>query len=122
MRINNRLVNSLALFILLHSYVFAQVDHIGSAVKVPDHPRILMLKGEEDSIKKTIATDTTWDKLQQAILTECDNLLATAPVERIQIGRRLLDKSREALRRLFLLSCAYRLIKEQKCFQRAEKE
>ncbi len=60
--------------------------------------------------------------MQQAIINESDNLISVAPVERIQIGRRLLDKSREALRRLFFLSYAYRTTGEQKYFDRAEQE
>ena len=100
----------------------SQTDHIGSGFILPPHPRILMFKGEEAAIKKTVANDQTWSKLQKAILTESDRLITVAPIERIQIGRRLLDKSREALRRLFFLSYAYRMTGEAKYFQRAEKE
>jgi len=81
-----------------------------------------MLKGEEAAIKKTIEGDATWNKVQESILAECDKLITMPPVERIQIGRRLLDKSREALRRLFFLSYAYRMTNEDKYLQRAEKE
>lgn len=110
----------LLLFISVNS--FAQTDHIGSNFKLQGHPRILMFKGEEASIKNTIAADQAWTKLQQAILAESDNLLTVVPVERIQIGRRLLGKSREALRRLFFLSYSYRMTGDQKYAQRAEKE
>lgn len=44
------------------------------------------------------------------------------PVELIKIGRRLLDKSREALRRLFLLSYAARLTGDARYARRAESE
>lgn len=81
-----------------------------------------MFKGEEAAIKKTISSDKSWTKLQQAIITESDRLLAVPPVERIQIGRRLLDKSREALRRLFFLSYTYRTTGDKKYVDRAEKE
>src|SRR5258708_16624217 len=60
--------------------------------------------------------------MQQGIIDESDRLLCVPPVERIQIGRRLLDKSREALRRLFFLSYAYRTNGGLKYLQRAEKE
>jgi hypothetical protein len=60
--------------------------------------------------------------MHDAILKECDNIIALPPVERIQIGRRLLDKSREALRRIFHLSYAWRMTGEQKYFDRCEKE
>mgnify|MGYP001617353486 FL=1 len=86
------------------------------------HPRILLLSGEENIIKQSIAANPTWKKMHEAILLSCDNLLDRPPVERIQIGRRLLDKSREALRRIFQLSYAWRMTGEEKYFNRAEKE
>ena len=107
---------------LIHVTVFAQNDSLGPATELTGHPRLLLLAGEEGGIKRTISSDKVWTNLQQAILTECDKLLTVAPVERIQIGRRLLDKSREALRRLFFLSYAYRMTQQQKYLQRAEKE
>src|SRR6202023_3333246 len=85
-------------------------------------PRILLLKGEEDAIKKTINGGSIWDKMQAAIITEPDRILALPPVERILIGRRLWDKSREALRGLFFLSYAYRTTRDPKYLQRGEKE
>jgi Heparinase II/III-like protein/Domain of unknown function (DUF4962) len=120
MKVKRLFVNVTAL--LLAHAVFAQDDHIGATFKLPAHPRILLLKGEEGAIKKTIGTDKIWLGMQQAILAESDNLLPVAPVERIKIGRRLLDKSREALRRLFFLSYAYRMTQDKKYAQRAEKE
>jgi hypothetical protein len=57
-----------------------------------------------------------------AILNECDRLISEPPVERIQIGKRLLDKSREALRRIFYLSYAWRTTSQEKYAQRCEKE
>jgi hypothetical protein len=111
----------LLLICIISSPILAQNDPIG-AFTPPSHPRILLFKGEEATIKKTIAADKIWTSLHQAILAECDRLLAAPPVERIQIGRRLLDKSREALRRLFYLSYAYRTTQDGKYLQRAEKE
>lgn len=102
--------------------VMAQDKPVGATTKLPAHPRILLLKGEETPLKQAIAADKTWASVQQVILTECDDLLMVAPVERIQVGRRLLDKSREALRRLFFLSYAWRMTGQEKYAQRAEKE
>jgi hypothetical protein len=93
-----------------------------SKMNMPPHPRILLLKGEETGILKTIESDATWKNIHSAIIKECDILLAKPPVERVLIGRRLLDKSREALKRIFYLSYAWRMTNDVKYFNRAEKE
>lgn len=118
----NRIFLNLFVLLFVTLTASAQVDHLGSDVNLPTHPRILMLKGEEAIIKRNIGDDKTWNKVHQSILDESDNLLSIPPVERIKIGRRLLDKSREALRRLFFLSYAYRMTQQEKYLQRAEKE
>ena len=92
------------------------------ASKILQHPRILLTGGEEAQIKQSIATNPTWKKMHEAILQSADNLLEKPPIERIQIGRRLLDKSREALRRIFQLSYAWRTTGDAKYFARCEKE
>jgi hypothetical protein len=97
-------------------------DNSGNDSVNPDHPRILLLEGEEQQIKDLIKADEIWQKMHSAILQECEKIIGLPPVERIQIGRRLLDKSREALRRIFYLSYAYRMTGDEKFFVRAEKE
>lgn len=116
------LANVFTLSLLVHTPAAAQKEYITATVNMPAHPRILLLKGEEAVIKKNIAADKTWSNMQQAILSECDRIIELPPVEHIKIGRRLLDKSREALRRIFFLSYAYRMTGEQKYLQRGEKE
>jgi len=101
--------------------VSAQDNPLGNRTP-PAHPRLLLLKGEDDALKKAIAADPLRQKLHRAILAECDRLIPVPPVERIQIGRRLLDKSREALRRIFFLAYAYRLSGQPQYRDRAEKE
>lgn len=101
--------------------LMAQTDHIGSLTP-PVHPRILLLQGEENAVKKTIGGDRIWSRMQQAIIAESDVIVTLPPIERIKIGRRLLGKSREALRRLFFLSYAYRTTQDVKYLRRAEKE
>jgi hypothetical protein len=88
----------------------------------PSHPRILLLEGEESGIRQTIAADDDWNAMHVFILSESDKLLTKAPVERELIGKRLLDKSREALRRIFFLSYSYRMTNDQKYLMRAEQE
>ncbi|WP_373511528.1 DUF4962 domain-containing protein, partial [Persicitalea sp.] len=86
------------------------------------HPRLLLLKGEEKDLLQKIQRDKALHNIHDAILAECDRLQNTAPVERIMTGRRLLSVSREALRRIFQLSYAYRTTGDKKYLQRAEKE
>ena len=101
---------------------FAQQSISVETITDKQHPRILLLKGEERQIEQSIAGNPIWKKMHEAILLESNNIIALPPVERIQIGRRLLDKSREALRRIFHLSYAWRMTGEQKYFDRCEKE
>jgi hypothetical protein len=88
----------------------------------PSHPRLLLLDGEESLIRQTLASDNVWNSASSFILNECNKVLSKPPVERVLIGRRLLDKSREALRRIFYLSYAWRMTSEEKYLERAEKE
>ncbi len=87
-----------------------------------EHPRILLLKGEEQAILAQVKKYPEWNHVHQTLLSECDRLIEIAPVERVKIGKRLLDKSRECLRRVFMLSYAYRTTKDAKYLKRAEKE
>ena len=104
------------------AFVQAQLKHLPDVNDLPQHPRILMLAGEERQITEHIAADPVWAKIHQSILGECDRLI-TVPVEkRIPEGRRLLGVSREVLRRVFYLSYAYRMSGEKKYAERAEKE
>ncbi len=91
--------------------------------KLPHHPRILLLRDEEKDIRKSISgNDAVWRRMHEAILNECEVIIGLPVLERIQIGRRLLDKSRECIRRVFYLSYAWRKTREEKYFNRAEKE
>jgi hypothetical protein len=119
----NRYISLLILFLLINTLAVAQPNRrVEATAKLPDHPRLLLLKSEEAALKRTIQADKTWEKLHQAILTECDGMLTAAPLERIKIGRRLLDKSREGLRRVFYLAYAWRMTRQDKYLKRAEKE
>jgi hypothetical protein len=109
-------------FSFLSVYACKAETNENASIKKGDHPRILLTRGEEKAIKQSIAKDATWKKMNDAIITECDKMIDLPAVERIQIGRRLLDKSREALRRIFYLSYAYRMTTQEKYFTRAEKE
>ena len=111
-----------ALFVCIQLNALAQINSIDSSQTIHNHPRILLFKGEEAAINQTIQKDTVWRNVHQIILQESDRLISIEPIKRIQIGRRLLDKSREAIRRLFFLSYAYRTTSNEKYLLRAEKE
>ena len=100
----------------------AQQSVSTQAIIDKQHPRILLLKGEEDVIKQTIDSQPVWKKMSNAIVAASDCVIDLPPVERIQIGRRLLDKSREAIRRVFYQSYSWRITGEEKELLRAEKE
>jgi hypothetical protein len=88
----------------------------------PSHPRILLLKGEETSIKDNLNADPMWKAVHNMIINECNATLSKAPVERVLIGVRLLDKSQLALKRIFYLSYAYRMTLAKDYLDRAVKE
>lgn len=90
--------------------------------KLPAHPRILLLSGEEQAIKRSIADNPVWRKMHEAILRASDTIIGLPTLERKLIGRRLLSKGRECVRRIFYLSYAYRMTGGEKYLLRAEKE
>jgi hypothetical protein len=117
--------SKLSLFVVLLAItttVFAQERKLPQTFTLPKHPRILLLNNEEAAIQAAVTSNPVWKKMHAAILKECDEMIGLLPLERIQIGRRLLSVSRECIRRVFYLSYACRMTKEAKYFQHAEKE
>lgn len=119
---NRKIFITAIIFMFLVTMTGSILANNAGGMKSSDHPRIMLLRGEEKIIKKTIASNATWKKMNDAIVAECDKIIGLPPVEHIKIGRRLLDKSREALRRIFYLSYAYRVTGQEKYFERGEKE
>lgn len=118
---------ALIVLVTLHLFTRLAAQPVADSAKIlqtlqKDHPRLLLLKGEEKALLAQIGKYPQWQTMQKLITGECDQLLNAAPVERIKIGKRLLDKSRECLRRVFLLSYAYRTTGDSKYLARAEKE
>lgn len=87
-----------------------------------EHPRIMLLKGEETQIKELIASDATWKKMHNTIIGECNVIITKPELERVMTGRRLLGTSRELLRRVFFLSYGYRMTANKRYLEKAEKE
>ena len=87
-----------------------------------DHPRILLLEGEEQQIQDLIDSDETWEKMHLAILEESNTIIGEPTLERVMIGRRLLSTSRELLRRVFFLSYSYRMTLDRQYLAKAREE
>jgi hypothetical protein len=107
---------------LLHAaeVPFAQVQK--ALEKPAAHPRLLWPAGAEEQIRNRIAADPAAKAIFEQIRSQADALLEQPPIERIQIGRRLLDKSRTCVKRVLTLSFMYRMTGQEVYFQRAEKE
>jgi hypothetical protein len=115
-------LTSWIILLLIPFGVQAQWKYVPDKQEMPAHPRILLLKGEEQSIKDNIASDPVWAKIHQAIIGECDKIVTLPELERVLTGKRLLSVSRESIRRIFYLSYAHRLTGEDKYLKKAEKE
>lgn len=122
-RINPSFFSKLVLAIAFLLAIQTQGQEIEiDTTKVPQHPRLLLLNGEEQQIKANIRSSREWKAVHDIILSECETILQKPPVERTMIGRRLLQVSREALRRNFFLSYAYRMTGNKNYLERCEKE
>ena len=118
----HRIISFLAICLSFTWNAYSQDGPIDLKSNFGQHPRILFFKDDETSFSKAISSDAFAKSIHQEILLESDRLINVEPIKRIQIGRRLLDKSREALRRIFQLSYAYRTTHAKKYFDRTEKE
>lgn len=110
---------------ILFSYcinIVAQKEYVTTSTHLSNHPRILLQKGEEKKLKKTIMKDAVWKELHLALLDEAKNIVGLPTSERVMTGKRLLYVSRENLRRIFVLSYAYRMTGNVDFFKQAEAE
>jgi hypothetical protein len=120
----NQLITIICTIITLFCSTFAvgQNKEIDSTFKMPSHPRLLISHELEEQILKNVKRDAKFKQIHQAILSEADHVLNKPVLERVMIGKRLLDVSREALKRIYYLSYAFRLNHDKKYVARAEKE
>ena len=99
--------------------VMAQVT---AGNRVPDHPRLFLLKGQEQQLKADIDSSRVWTNVHKALIKECDRIINLQPKEQNPKAADQLGVSREYLRRIFLLSYAYRLGGEEKYLEHARRE
>ena len=67
------------------------------------HPRLLMKSGDEAFIKASIGKDAFWKQNDSLLMRAAGEILPMPESHYVVIGRRLLDVSRETLRRVLLL-------------------
>jgi len=118
-----KIFSFISLLLSLQTLAFSASGSIGETGpgNIP-HPRLLLLSGEEISIRNSVAGDEVWAKTHGFIIGECRKMMEKPPVERVMTGRRLLSVSREALRRIFYLSYAWRMTSDDGFYERAVEE
>jgi hypothetical protein len=90
--------------------------------KVANHPRLLLSKDDEKVLLKAIANNPGYKKIDTYIHEISDKIILEEPLVFEMKGKRLLAVSRKALTRLYYLSYSYRITKNKKYLDRAEKE
>ncbi len=102
-------------------YLPAQ-NHISSNVKLPAHPRLLLMQGEEKGLIKNIQENDFWNKKHSPLLKKADSILLLPELTYKKTGKRLLPISREAFHRMFLLSYSHRITSDRKYLDKCKKE
>ena len=91
-----------------HNASFAQKEFVNASARLSGHPRILLQKGEEKALKKVIMKDAVWKDIHLSLVDEAGEIVKL-PL-------------RENLRRIFILSYAYRMTGKNEFLKRAESE
>ena len=111
----------LVLFFCSSSETQAQDVLKGVQMNAP-HPRLLLTKADETAVRASVKKDAFWQQVDSLLMNAANDALTLPMPQRIVIGRRLLDVSRETLRRILLLGYAYRMTGDSRYAQRAEQE
>jgi len=119
---NKTITFSLLLLFALSVSGLSQTNYVPTDYIPQNHPRLLLLKGEENILKEEVKADSLKKKVHLCIMQRADSILHLPPVERILEGKRLLGKSREFLNRVFFLSYAFRMTDKAIYAERAEQE
>jgi hypothetical protein len=110
--------------VLIAVNVQAATAGLAEALEQPlsPHPRLFLPEAAMDGTRRQLEADPllrqTWDLLRQ----QADAMLELAPVQREQVGRRLLGVSRTVLKRVGYLAFAHRITGTPEYLARAEQE
>ncbi len=96
-------------------------QRLAAAVGTP-HPRLMMTAETAAHITDKLAADPGLSPVFEHLRASADATLEAAPVERIQIGRRLLGVSRTVLKRVTTLAFMHRMTDDLRYAARAEQE
>ena len=86
------------------------------------HPRLFWTAGAEEAVRAKIKDDPLWRECWEAAQIVANQMLDEPPVVYQKQGRRLLHRSREALRRILHLGLAARLTRNPRYGERAMAE
>jgi hypothetical protein len=118
-------ITRLLLFCLL-AWPLVAVEEAAVATRLAamtsGHPRLLLDRAGELRLKARLATEPLLAAVHEAVMAEATRLLDQPPVQRVLIGRRLLDKSRTCLSRVLHLGYAWRMSGEARHLERAKAE
>ena len=89
---------------------------------IPNHPRIILLAGDEKELLKRIAESNDLSKINTLVISIADGYLNSESIKRKIIGKRLLQVSHSYLKRILFLSYSFRLTNDEKYLRQAEKE
>ena len=107
--------------LLLWTAVAVRGQHFDYDAIAP-HPRLLLPSVDEVAVKAAAEQVPALAWIQSRLFAFCDATLSEPPVERIKTGRRLLDVSRLALKRIYYLAYAYRMSGDERYYARAVRE
>ena len=108
----------LLLFIVSQS--FAQITDERRIL--PEHPRLIFMKGSERDVHQLIKRDKRMLKLHNHVISTANSILSVPCNERIKTGIRLLPVSRKNIKHIIFLSYAYRMTGDTKYAERAKAE
>ena len=113
---------ALLLALFFSSLCEIQAQDLRGVHMTAPHPRLLMTKADEASIKASVKGNGFWRQVDSLLMKAANGALSLPAPQRIVTGRRLLDVSRETLRRVLLLGYAFRMTGDSRYAQRAEQE
>ncbi len=88
--------------------------------QITGHPRLFLNDQDLQSLKQAISVSSEKQSIHNHIIRESDIALTLPPLEHKLDGKRLLDVSREALRRILYLSYSFRMTSDVKYLNAAK--